>query len=193
MKSTLRCTPAALRALKPLPKLEYPCDDRDDDSLKSPERKGGLRNQANLLEGFTSPAWWAADVEELNACAAFNQPQVMARDKYIAEGYPLNIYGDAQTRLVITDDPCVKYSYGTLNAFVLQRTGDRVVVTQVLDAYFSRADNAVSMRIADRASQRTLEVSVGSGGLHPHTEFFHFTIDPKTHRAVPIKARKRRS
>ncbi len=147
-----------------------------------------------LLEQFTSPDWWAANTEELNVCAALNAPQVISREKYIAEGYPVDIYGDAQTRLVITSDPCVKYSYGTLNAFVLHRTANRVVVTQVLDGYFSRADNAARMTIADRGGKRLLTVEVGSGGLHPYSEAFRFVIDPKTYRAVPqqhAKAGKR--
>src|ERR1044072_3071391 len=76
-KATMRCTVAALRAMKPLPVLDYPCEDRDDDSLKSPERKQGLREQMQLLERFTSPEWWAADSEELNVCAALNKPQVI--------------------------------------------------------------------------------------------------------------------
>jgi hypothetical protein len=191
-KATLRCTAVALRALKPLPKLEYECAERDEDNLKTPERKAALREQMKQLEGFTSTAWWAANVEELNVCAALNEPTTISRDKYIAEAYPVTIFGDAQTRLVITDDPCIKYSYGTLNAFVLQRASDKVVVTQVLDAYFSRAYNAVSMKIVDRGAQRTLDVSAGSGGLHPHTDYFQFTMDAKTHRAVAVKGRMRR-
>jgi hypothetical protein len=189
-KATMRCTSTALRAMKPLPELDYLCEDRDDDSLKSPERKQALREQMQGLERFTSPEWWAADTEELNVCAALNKPQVISRDKYIAEGYPIDIYGDAHTRLVITSDPCVKYSYGTLNAFVLQHTATQVVVTQVLDGYFSRADNAVRMSITDRGGKRLLEVQVGSGGLHPESESFHFVIDPKTSRAVPRRRTK---
>lgn len=184
---TVRCTKEALRVLKPFPALEYDCAENEDDSLKSPERKRGLRQQMKQLERFTSAEWWTANVEELNVCAAFKRPHVLTRSDYIAHAYPITLEGDSQTRLVISDDPCVKRSYGTLNAFVLQRAGEKVVITQVLDSYFSRADNAVSLSIADRGAERILEINVGSGGLNPYATSYLFTIDRATNRAVPWK------
>jgi hypothetical protein len=177
----LRCTRAALQALKTFPELRYTCAGRDEDSLKSPARKRALSRQMKQLEGFNSPAWWAAGVDELNVCAEFKKPHVLSSDEF----YQMTLYGDSQTRLLITDDPCVKYSYGTLNVFVLQRAANRVVVTQVLNGYFSRADNAVSMKIADTGSQRILEINAGTGGLQPYVTSFLYTIDKRTNRALP--------
>jgi hypothetical protein len=179
----LRCTKATLQLMKAIPKLNYSCADRDEDNLKNPERKQALRRQIKELEQFTSQAWWAANVTELNICAEFKKPYVLHDHEF----YTAAIYGDSHTRLVITDDPCVKYSYGTLNVFVLQRTGNRVVVTQVLDSYFSRADNAISLQIADMGSQRILEINARTGGLQPYATSFLYAIDKRTNRAVPKK------
>jgi hypothetical protein len=184
-QDTLRCTRAALRAMRALPELNYPCADDDEVSLKSPARKRGLKKQVVQFEQFTSPAWWAADVEALNLCAVFKKPRAITRDEFISRGYAIDIHGDAQTRLIVTTDPCVKYSYATLNVFVLQRAADKVVVTQILDGYFSRADNAVGMGIANLGSERILEIWADTGGLDPHSEAYLFTIHPQTHRPVP--------
>jgi hypothetical protein len=162
-KPALRCSKTTLQVMKALPKLAYPCQDKEEDSLKSPKRRQALQKQMQRFEQFTSPAWWAASVDELNVCAEFKKPYVVRGKEF----YKAAIYGDSQTRLLITDDPCVKYSYGTLNVFVLQRIGNRITVTQVMDGYFSTADNAVSLEIADTGSERVLEINAGTGGLQP--------------------------
>jgi hypothetical protein len=179
----LGCSKGGLQALRAFPELRYACAASDEDSLKSPARKRALSRQLAALERFNSSVWWAASVDELNVCSEFKKPYVLGSNEF----YRMTLYGDSQTRLLITDDPCVKYSYGTLNVFVLQRAANRVVVTKILDGYFSRADNAVSMKIADTGSQRLLEINAGTGGLQPYATSFLYAIDKRTNRAVPRK------
>jgi hypothetical protein len=68
---------------------------------------------------------------------------------------------------------------------LLYRNGGRVSVTQVLDGYFSRADNSVSLSWAKRGNEEIVEVATGSGGLTPSLTNYYFTIDPRTNQTVP--------
>ena len=95
------------------------------------------------------------------------------------------LFGNDRVRLVLIPDPCYQTEYGGSNAFLLYRKGGRVFVTQVLDGYFSRADNSVGMAFAKHGSEEIIEVSTGSGGLTPTLTNYYFTIDPSTSQAVP--------
>src|SRR6185503_14214720 len=96
----------------------------------------------------------------------------------------IDLYGSGSTRMVVVSDPCIKYSYGTLNAFILHRAAGRVHATQVLDAYFSRADNAASMRWVEHNGERLILIEVGTGGLNPETTYRLYGIDRRTQRVV---------
>jgi hypothetical protein len=61
----------------------------------------------------------------------------------------------------------------------------RITVSQVLDGYFSRADNSVNIAFARLNTQQIVEISTGSGGLTPSLTNYYFVIDPNTHQAVP--------
>ena len=43
------------------------------------------------------------------------------------------------------------------------------------------------MDFAKLNQEEIIEVSTGSGGLHPEITNYYFTIDPRTNRAVPMK------
>jgi hypothetical protein len=60
-----------------------------------------------------------------------------------------------------------------------------VFVTEVLDGYFSRADNSVGLAFAKLNGEEVIEVSTGSGGLNPSLTNYYFTIDPRTNQAIP--------
>ena len=86
-------------------------------------------------------------------------------------------------------DPCVKYSYITRNAFVLQRAGGRVYATQVLDAFYTRADPGVSAELA-RQNGETLvvvETDLADGFMPPSLSgtYSVYAIDRRSHHAVP--------
>jgi hypothetical protein len=60
-----------------------------------------------------------------------------------------------------------------------------VAVSQVLDGYFSRADNSVTLGFARFGGEEIIEVATGSGGLTPSLTNYYFVIDPRTKQAVP--------
>ncbi len=71
-KALPACTQQTFAAFKPLPKIEYECPagliESDDRILKLPERAKALRGIVKELEAFSDPAWWQAEVDDLNAC-----------------------------------------------------------------------------------------------------------------------------
>jgi len=71
------------------------------------------------------------------------------------------------------------------NAFLLYRDGSKLSVTQVLDGYFSRADNSVNIAFAKLNAEEVIEISTGTGGLTPSLTNYYFVIDPRTQKAVP--------
>jgi hypothetical protein len=66
------CKREALSALKELPKVKYQCREDSDQSdvaiLKWPERIEAMKTVAEELASLTDPAWWQAEVSDLDAC-----------------------------------------------------------------------------------------------------------------------------
>ncbi|HKN82481.1 MAG TPA: hypothetical protein VJW17_03550, partial [Pyrinomonadaceae bacterium] len=144
---------------------------------------------AQLAE-FNNLAWWQTDVDQLNACdfkgsaGAFTPEE---RQTFTRGDYPYWLFGDNQIRLVLVSDPCYQTQYNGSNGFLLYRRGGRIFVSQVLDGYFSRADNSVNLGFGRLDQQLLLEISTGSGGLYPTLTNYYFVLDPKTNKAVPKK------
>jgi hypothetical protein len=99
------------------------------------------------------------------------------------------LFGNDPIRLVLISDPCYQTGYGGSNGFLLYHdrgvARDRVVVSQVLDGYFSRADNSVGLAVAKLGAEDIVEISTGSGGLNPYLTNYYFAIDPRSKRAIP--------
>ena len=192
-KPPLRCTKEALAAFIPFPKLDYECRERQDDSLKSPERRAALRAYLRELESlFNNADWWLVPVEDLNVCSVIHEARAMSdEERHNFNEESIYLYGDKSTRLVVTVDLCIFYSYTTLNAFILQRGGDRVFATQVLDAYYTRLDAAVDMGIATQNSEKVIlvETHTSDGTMPPslYTTCSVYAIDPRSHRAIQKK------
>ena len=196
----MRCTDAASKAPKPIPEFNYECSEgSNEDNLKTVERHDALKAYLKEIEKtFADPAWWATPVDDLNACSTIKEVRAMTDDErngFLRGDNSIGIYGDQSTRLITVTDPCIKYSYITLNAYVLQHVGNRVYATQVLDAFFSRADNSVAMEMADNHGERLLFIESrtvdGMMPPMPYTTYSVFSIDPRTHRAVPKKIFKK--
>jgi len=191
-KPALVCKRPVLAALKPIPKLSYPCDDQlndyDEKTLKLPARLTAIKTLMSQLSSFTDSTWWSTDIVDLGVCDYSKQPGPLTRDQrhsFLGGDYLFWLFGNGQIRLVLVPDPCYQTEYGGSNAFVLYRDASRVTVTQVLDGYFSRADNSVNVRLAKLNTQQIVEVSTGSGGLTPSLTNYYFVIDPNTHQAIP--------
>jgi hypothetical protein len=188
----LVCKQTALAALKPKPELSYPCNDQlsdyDEKTLKLPARLAAIKTLTSQLSSFSDPAWWATDIVDLGVCDYTQKPGGLTPDQrrgFTGDDYLFWLFGKDHIRLALIPDPCYQTEYGGSNAFVLYRNASRVIVTQVLDGYFSRADNSVNLAFAKLNAQEIVEVSTGSGGLTPSLTNYYFVIDPKTNKAVP--------
>jgi hypothetical protein len=190
-RPTLVCKNATLAALKPMPELSYECDsqlnDYDEKILKLPARIAAIKMLVSELSSFTDPAWWAADIVDLGVCDFSGAAGPLTRDQrhsFLDGEYVFWLFGNDRIRLMLIPDPCYQTEYGGANAFLLYRNGGHVYVTEVLDGYFSRADNSVNLRLARFNGEEIIEVSTGSGGLNPSLTNYYFVIDPKTNHAV---------
>jgi hypothetical protein len=189
----LRCTKQALAALIAVPKLEYECEEQNEDNLKSPERRAAMQRYLRDLESSLAGAsWWDTSVDDLGICSIVHEARLMTdeeRRQYSEERTVL--CGDRSTRLVLVEDPCIWYSASALNAYILERAAGRVYATQVLNAYFTRVDRAVDMSLAQLNGETLILVETHtSDGFMPPSLFttcYAFTIDPRSHRAVPKK------
>jgi hypothetical protein len=191
-KPVLVCNRPALAALKPIPELSYPCDDQlsdyDEKTLTLPARLTAIKNLMSQLSSFSDPAWWTTDIVDLGVCDYTKKPGPLTSDQrksFLQGDYLFWLFGNDQIRLALIPDPCYQTEYGGSNAFVLFRNRNRVIVTQVLDGYFSRADNSVNLRVAKLNTQEIVEISTGSGGLIPSLTNYYFVIDRTTNQAIP--------
>jgi len=191
-RPVLMCKKPVLAALKPIPELSYECDSQlnawDEKILKLPARVAAIKTLTTELSSFSDAAWWTADVVDLSVCDYTKAPGGLSaeqRRSFMNGEYVFWLFGDSRIRLVLIPDPCYQTEYGGANAFLLYRNGGRVFVSQVLDGYFSRADNSVGLAFARFNGQDIIEISTGSGGLTPSLTNYYFAIDPHTNQAVP--------
>jgi hypothetical protein len=184
------CSKEALAALNMIPKLNYNCGENDEDDLKSAKRRAALRAYLRKLESSARASWWAASVDDLNACLITNEVRELTESERREPGYT-EVYGDQSARLLVVRDPCVKYSYMTRNAFVLQRAVGRVYATQVLDAFYTRADPGVRAELGALNGETLIIVKTDfADGFSPPTlsgTYSVYVIDPRSHHAVPKK------
>jgi hypothetical protein len=186
------CKQAVLSVSKPMPALEYSCDgfpnEWNEKILKEPVRVAAIKNLMSQLETFSSPAWWQAAANDLNVCDFAGKAGPLTaeqRHDFRIGEYVQWLFGDNRIRLMLIPDPCYQTEYGGSNAFLLYRKGERVYVSQVLDGYFSRADNSVDIMVAKLKGEEIIEIATGSGGLNPTLTNYYFAIDPATNYAVP--------
>ena len=191
-KSVAVCKKTAAAALKPVPALDYPCGENewDEKQLKNPARVSALNGLMTELGAFKDQAWWQTSVDDLNACDFKGAPGAFTADerqKFSDDEYRFWLFGDNQIRLVLVPDPCYQTEYGGSNGFLLYRDTGKTYVTQVLDGYFSRADNPVVLNFGKLNTKLVIEIATWSGGLNPTLTNYYFVIDPKTKRALPKK------
>lgn len=188
----LTCKKATFAALQPKPELSYECDaqiqDWDEKILKLPARVAAIKTLVSELSSYTDVAWWTADSVDLGVCEFAGKAGILTRDQrqsFVDGDYLFWLFGNDRIRLLLIPDPCYQTQYGGANAFLLYRSGGRVRVTQVLDGFFSRADNALTFASAKLNGEDIVEVATWSGGLNPNQTNYYFVVDPKTGRASP--------
>ena len=187
------CKQAVFTAFKPLPELRYDCPegltDSDDKILSLPERKAAIENLEPELASFADANWWRATVDELDACEIHGRAGELTREEQekLRDGdHWFRLFGDNQVRLVLTPDPCYQTGYNGANAFLLYRKGAKVIVTKLLDGYYSRIDNSVGIDSANLNGQTVIEISTANN-MPPEFTNYYFAIDPKSNRAIPRK------
>ena len=188
------CEVSALSALTPIPELKYKCDegpnDFDEKLLKRPVRLAAIGRLIRSLESLNRESWWQTEVADLNACdfrkgaGAFSDDEAQ---RFNDGDYQTKLFGNGQVRLVMIADPCYQTGYGGSSLFLLHRAAGRVLASLVIDGYYTRADNSVGLAFAELNGQRIIEISTGTGGLHPYLTNYYFVIDPRTKRVVPRK------
>lgn len=185
------CSQTTFAASRPLPKLEYDCPegliDSDDKILKLPERLAAIRQVVQKLEAFRNPAWWQADVDEVNACQVHGRAGQLTDDekeKWKQGGYNFDFSGNHQMRLVLVTDPCYQNGYNGSILFLLYRKDGKVFASQLLNGYYSRVDNSVGIDFATLNGQQLIELGTANS-MPPIYINFYFVIDAKTNRAVP--------
>jgi hypothetical protein len=196
----LACKNKTFAAFKPLPELTYECppdvtNEYDDRLLKSPERLKAINDLMRELESFTQPDWWESAVADLNVCGLRGKPgarSVEEREQFKSVEYQAGLMGNNRIRLVLTPDPCYQTHFNGADAFLLYRNRGKVYVTQVLDGYYSRLENSVSLKLLRVNSQRLIELeTVNISGMRPETYSYYFVIDKATNKAVPVKLSRR--
>ena len=187
------CMQDPFDALKPFPKIEYDCpegvNDFDDKILKLPDRLASIRNAIKGLETFTNPKWWAATVDELNACSLHKSVGALTaeeKESWLRGDNFVNLIGNQQMRVVLIDDPCYQTGFSGSNGFLLYHKDGKVFVSQVLNGFYSRVDNAVGIDFANLNGEQIIELSTANS-MPPSLYYYYFAIDPRTNKAVPKK------
>lgn len=193
VKPVPACTQTTFAAFKALPKLEYECPEglteSDDKILKLPQRRTAIAGLVHGLAQFSNAGWWQASVDELNACSIHGGAGELLDDekqRWKDGDFSLNLFGNHEVRLALLDDPCYQTGFAGSNAFLLYRRDGKVFVSQVLNGYYSRADNSVGIDFAKLNGQQIIEVSTGNS-MPPSMVYYYFTIDPITNKAIPKK------
>lgn len=185
------CAETTMAAHRDLPELQYDCPEglieSNDRILKLPARLAALSDVMKELAGFENPAWWRAGIDDLTACdfhkvvGDFSEEHIQMWKR---GDYPFSLFGNHQIRLALIDDPCYQTGFNGANAFLLYRKQGKVFVTQVLNGYYSRADNSVDIAFATLNGQQLIQISTGNS-MPPSLAYYFFVIDPKTNQAVP--------
>ena len=185
------CKKSVLAASKPIPTLRYSCsgakDEWDEKILKLPARIRALKLVMAQLETLNSNAWWQASTDDLSVCDFRKRPGTLSAEEQekFDTNYVFKLFGNDHIRLVLLSDPCYQTEYSGSVGFLLYHTGTKTLAAKSLDGFFTRADNAVDIDFAKLGREEIIEISTGSGGLHPELTNYYFTIDPKANRAVP--------
>jgi len=131
----------------------------------------------------------------LNICAIHGKPGVLSaeeREQFTSVEYQAGLMGNNRIRLVLTTDPCYQTYFNGADAFLLYRNGSKVYVTEVLDGYYSRLANSVSLKLSQVNAQQLIEIeTVNISGMRPETYSYYFVIDKATNKAAPVKLSKR--
>lgn len=174
-----------------LPKMQYACpadlSDSDDQLLKLPERRAAISRVLAELNTFDDPGWWQADVNALNVCDLRGGAGALSAaeaEKLHSGDYLFQLFGNRQQRLVLIPDPCYQTGYNGSLLFLLNRHDGQIVVSQLIDGYYSRVDNSVSVAFARLGREQIIQLETANS-MPPGLHYYYFRIDPRTGKAIP--------
>src|SRR6185503_1395877 len=153
------------------------------------ERLAAIRGAIKELGGFKSAAWWQAEIDDLNACQIHGSAGALTdeeKEKWKQGDYSFDLLGNHQIRLALISDPCYQPGFNGSNAFLLYRKGGNVIVTQILNGYYSRVYNSIGVDYATLNGRQLVEIST-SNSMPPSFVYYYFVIDSKTGQAIPKK------
>ena len=185
------CGQDVYAALRPLPKLVYDCpeglSDSDNKLLNVPERRSAINQLVEELKAFNDPRWWQASVDALSVCdfrGSAGSLTAEEKEKLHGGDYQFQLFGNQQLRLVLILDPCYQIGYGGSLAFLLNRNKGKVIVSQLLDGYYSRVDNSVGVAFAQLNGEQIIEVETANS-MPPGLTYYYFRVDQNTGKAIP--------
>jgi hypothetical protein len=194
------CKNRAFATLRSLPELTYQCpadvaNEYDDRILKSSERIKARDSLIKELASFTDSGWWESPVEDLNICGLRGKPGMLSaqeKENFTDPERQERLLGNNQIRLVVAPDSCYQTYYNGANVFLLYRNRGKVYVTEVLDGYYSRIADSISLRFLRLNGEQVIEIStVNILGMRPDTSKHYFVIDKATNKATPKRLSKR--
>lgn len=160
----------------------------DERILKSPDRLKARNEIIRKLKTFTGSRWWNTPVSDLNPCylrgksGALNAEQ---RDEYTSVEFQQRLMGNSQIRLILMPDPHYQNYFSGANGYLLVRQRGKVYVTEVLDGYYSRLANSVSLKLYRLNAQPVAEIETANiSAMKPEYWSYYFVIDKKTNKAV---------
>jgi len=184
------CRSDVFSALRPLPKLVYDCpeglSDSDNKFLNLPERRSATSQLVEELKTLNNPLWWQANVDALNVCdfrGSAGSLTTEEKEKLQGGDYQSQLFGNQQLRLVLISDPCYQLGYNGSIAFLLNRNKGRVIVSQLLDGYYSRVDNSVGIAFARLNGEQIIGVET-SNSMPPGLTYYYFSVDQNTGKAT---------
>lgn len=185
------CGQDVYSALRPLPKLMYGCpeglNDSDDKLLNLPARRSAINQLVEGLKAFNDPRWWQASVDALNLCDFRGSAGFLTaeeKEKLHGGDYQFQLFGNQQLRVVLIPDPCYQIGYSGATAFLLNRNRGNVIVSQLLDGYYSRVSNSVGVAFAQFNGEQIIEFETANS-MPPGLIYYYFRVDPNTGKAIP--------
>ncbi len=87
---------------------------------------------------------------------------------------------------MLISDPCYQVGYNGSIAFLLNLDKGKVVVSQLLDGYYSRVDNSVGVAFARLNGEQIIQVETANS-MPPGLTYYYFRTDQNTGKATPKK------
>src|SRR6185369_635080 len=114
--------------------------------------------------------WWKTPVEDLDLCDFRKKAGIFSKkekDQYEGGEYFFSLLGNNQFRVIVAKDPCFSTGYNGSDIFLLNRAGNKVFASEMIDGFFTRADGPLGVDYAKNGNEQIIEIGTTTGGLYP--------------------------